>query len=195
MSAAKVYRSRLLPSTSRIERISARLAAWVSALALLAAWPIPASPQGPLVPATVRRVADGDTVIATLQTPGRGLQATERIRLVGIDCPESRQRPWGPRATARLRQLVDGRPVTLEVALQSRDRYGRLLAAVWLERTLVQEVLVREGLCLTVTVPPNVQHADRLRRAQQEARQAGRGLWSPTEGLRESPAEYRPRRR
>lgn len=161
-------------------------------LAILAAGALAESPH---VPATVRRVVDGDTIIAAIPTPGGGLQPTERVRLVGIDCPESSQIPWGPQATARLRQLVAGNPIGLEVAFQSRDRYGRLLASVWVGKDFAQEVLVREGLCMIYTVPPNVEHADRLQKAQQEARQAGRGIWSPTEGLPESPSQYRRRSR
>lgn len=78
--------------------------------------------------------------------------------------------------------------------MQSRDRYGRLLASVWVGETLVQDILVREGFCLISTVPPNVESADHLRQTQQEARQAGRGIWAPTGGLPDSPAENRRRR-
>lgn len=166
----------------------------LAGLLLLAALPPAAAAAGARIPATVMRVVDGDTLVAAIDTPGRGLRPTERVRLIGIDCPESRQVPWGPRATARLRQLVAGGPVALEIALQSRDRYGRLLASVWVGPTLIQDVLVREGFCLIYTVPPNVEYVGRLRQAQLDARATGRGIWSSTEGLRESPSAYRRRR-
>jgi hypothetical protein len=51
---------------------------------------------------TVVHVVDGDTLWAALAHPGQGLAAREKVRLVGIDCPEQDQRPWGPRAAARL---------------------------------------------------------------------------------------------
>jgi micrococcal nuclease len=113
----------------------------------------------------VVHIRDGDMFWAELAEPGAGLAAREKVRLVGIDCPETDQVPWGPQATARLTALVLGQPVHIEIALQSRDRYGRLLASIWRDGLLVQELLVREGLCVPYTVPPNVEHVDRIRAA------------------------------
>jgi micrococcal nuclease len=145
------------------------------------------------VSAHVIRVHDGDTLVARLIAASHGLRT---VRLVGIDCPESAQR-WGSRATGRLAALVLDRPVTLELAIQPHDGHGRLLAGVYLDdgKTLVQEVLVREGLCLTFVIPPNVQYVDQLRAAQTDARRAERGIWGRIGGLEESPADYRRRRR
>jgi endonuclease YncB( thermonuclease family) len=65
------------------------------------------------------------------------------------------------------------------VALQPRDRYGRLLAAIWRDGQLVQEQLVREGLCVPYTLAPNVECVDRIRAAADQARREGaRGLRS-----------------
>jgi micrococcal nuclease len=141
--------------------------------------------DGRRVPAHVVRVSDGDTLVARLATVTRGLKREEKVRLVGLDCPESTQR-GGPSATARLAALVLGRPVILEIALQSRDRYGRLLAGVYVAdgKTLVQELLVREGFCRTLVIPPNVDYVERLRAAKTEAQRAGRGIWG---GLAEDP--------
>jgi endonuclease YncB( thermonuclease family) len=58
--------------------------------------PRPAS-AGERVHAVLHRVVDGDTVWVDIVTPGRGVAPREKVRLVGIDCPESGQRPWGPR--------------------------------------------------------------------------------------------------
>lgn len=145
------------------------------------------------VSAHVIRVHDGDTIVARLIATSHVLRT---VRLVGIDCPESAQR-WGSRATGRLAALVLDRPVMLELAIQPHDSHGRLLAGVYLDdgKTLVQEVLVREGLCFTFGIPPNVQYVDQLRAAQTDARRAERGIWSRIGGLEESPADYRRRRR
>lgn len=69
--------------------------------------------------AYVKHVIDGDTVVL-----GDG----SRVRLIGIDAPEAVE-PCGPRATAALRDLVEGRTVTLSAPDQvpDRDKYGRLL--------------------------------------------------------------------
>jgi micrococcal nuclease len=58
------------------------------------------------------------------------------------------------------------------------DRYGRVLAWVWIGGTLVNEAMVRRGWAGTYTVPPNVKYAQRLVRAQSEARASGAGLWA-----------------
>jgi micrococcal nuclease len=148
------------------------------------------------IAATVVSVSDGDTIVVDIAQPPGGLQPRERVRLVNVDCPESRQAPWGPRATARLREMAQRAPVTIEVALQSRDRYGRLLAGVYLaDGTLAQEHLVSEGLCDVLVIPPNVEYAERLRALKARAQHAGVGIWDPATGLGESPSEYRRRSR
>jgi micrococcal nuclease len=129
--------------------------------------------------ARVLRVVDGDTILVALG--GR----RERIRYIGIDTPES-VKPGTPvqcfakRAAARNEQLVGGRRVTLRFDAEERDRYGRLLAYVSRDEQprFVNAALVREGYAQTLTIPPNVAHADLFRRLQRDAREAGRGLWS-----------------
>ncbi len=76
---------------------------------------------------TVARVVDGDTVSVRLD--GGGL---ERVRLIGIDTPE-RGECYAGRATGAARALAGGRRVELagDATQDARDRYGRLLAYVW----------------------------------------------------------------
>lgn len=93
-----------------------------------ATMPARTAADGRRVVAQVVRVSDGDTLVARLAKPRPGLKQEETVRLVGIDCPESGQAPWGSRAADRLTTLVLRRPVILEVAIQARDRFGRLLA-------------------------------------------------------------------
>ena len=56
-------------------------------------------------------------------------------------------------------------------------RYGRLLAYVWVDETMVNAELLRRGLAQVMTVPPNVRHQPLFLKLQREARDAGRGLW------------------
>jgi endonuclease YncB( thermonuclease family) len=126
--------------------------------------------------AKVTRVYDGDTIEALVA--GR----SEKIRYIGIDTPEMDDpRPvvleMAREAARANRELVGGRRVRLELDIQERDRYGRLLAYVWLGDTLVNEWLVKEGYAAAPTFPPNVRYQDRLRAAERDARQAGRRLW------------------
>jgi micrococcal nuclease len=163
-------------------------------LTVLVALAASSAHAGPWIEATVAAITDGDTLWAEIADPGQGLVSREKVRLVGIDCPEQGQAPWGPRATARLSALVLGASVQIEVPLQSRDRYGRLLGAIWRDDQLVQEQLVREGLCVPYTVPPNVEHVNRIRAASEHARRDGIGIYAPAGPLLESPREYRRRR-
>jgi micrococcal nuclease len=120
---------------------------------------------------TVTRVVDGDTI--EVDVGGR----SERIRYIGIDTPEWTDERPGVRTRARAateanRRLVGGRRVRLEMDVETRDRYGRLLAYVWVGDTLVNEALVRDGHAQPFTVPPNVRYAERFRAAAREAREA-----------------------
>jgi micrococcal nuclease len=53
-----------------------------------------------------------------------------------------------------------------------------LLAYVFVGDMLVNLEMVRQGQAVLYTVPPNVAHVDDYRKAQQEAREAGRGVWN-----------------
>ena len=133
----------------------------------------------------VGRVSDGDSIRCT---DGR------RVRLIGMDSPESQQRPFGPQAReALLRLLPLGTQVRLEPDAARVDQYGRELAYVWSDSTLVNERMVRDGWALVYTVPPNVKYADRLLQAQKEARARDAGLWAE-HGFACSPSDFRLRR-
>ena len=95
-------------------------------------------------PATgvVERVVDGDTVI--VRAGGGAL----RVRLLGIDTPETvdPDRPvgcFGPEASAYTKHLLTGRSVSLVYDRELHDRYGRLLAYVYLRRPVRQRVAGR----------------------------------------------------
>lgn len=128
--------------------------------------------------ARVVRVVDGDTVEVRLGS------RTEKVRFIGINTPESvdPRRPvqaYGKEAAAFTRSVLEGREVRLERDVEERDKYGRLLAYVYLEDgTFVNALLVRAGLAQTMTVPPNVRHADLLVQLQRQARAENRGLWA-----------------
>jgi endonuclease YncB( thermonuclease family) len=132
------------------------------------------------VRAQVVEVVDGDTIRVSID----GQAYT--LRYIGIDAPETRHpdRPveWmGPEATAANERLVDGETVYLEKDVSETDRYGRLLRYVYLtDGEFVNAALVRQGYAVASSYPPDVKYQDLLRRAEREAREAGRGLWSAT---------------
>jgi len=118
--------------------------------------------------ATVLKVHDGDTLTALY----RG--KTERLRLYGIDCPESDQ-PYGKEATEVTRALVLNAEVT--ILDKGKDRYGRILAEVGLldGRSLNRE-LVKTGACWWYRkYSPDDMNLERL---ENEARIQRRGVWA-----------------
>ena len=138
-----------------------------------------------LIAATVTRVVDGDTVIVKLAG-----ESEEKVRLIGVDTPESTRNiePYGKEASAYAKSMLDGGAVWLELDVGERDRYGRLLAYVWLKQPaedseaevrskMFNADLLLNGYAQIMTVPPNVKYADLFVKLQQEARDAGKGLW------------------
>jgi micrococcal nuclease len=118
----------------------------------------------------VSRVVDGDTFYC---------QDGPKVRLIGVDSPERQQRPFGDQARRALQQfLPEGTSVVLQGDVAATDRYGRVLAYVWVDSTLVNEAMVQNGWAVLYTVPPNIKYVHRLERAQKEARARGMGLWS-----------------
>jgi endonuclease YncB( thermonuclease family) len=140
-----------------------------------ASWP---DPPRDAVAAKVQRVTDGDTFVASVK--GR----RERIRVIGVDTPESvapnrPDEPFGEEASDFAKRYLDGETVRLAGDAEPRDRYGRMLAYVWLaDGTFWNALLVAEGYAQQLTIPPNVTYADLFRRLVGEARREDRGLWA-----------------
>jgi micrococcal nuclease len=139
--------------------------------AVLAAAQAPAGLEGLVV-----RVVDGDTINVQIG------ERVEKVRYIGVNTPELRHPSRGEEPGARQahevnRRLVEGRRVRLELDVQARDRYGRLLAYVWVGDTMVNAELLRLGFAQVMTVPPNVRHQALFTKLQRDARAAGRGLW------------------
>lgn len=121
-----------------------------------------------LQPAKLAEVVDGDTVALT---NGR------EVRYIGINTPE-RGQPFYDEASAANRQLVEGRELQLELDVETFDQYGRTLGYLWTGGVMVNLEIVRRGFANAFTVPPNVRYEKLFQQAEQEARQAGRGLWA-----------------
>ena len=112
-------------------------------------------------------VFDGDTFLLAPVGGGRKV----RVRLQGIDAPESTQ-PYGAEATRRLRQLLASR--TLRIQPVSRDQYGRVVAVVFAADTDVALELLRSGLAWHYG---RYSQDPRYAAAEAEARRARLGLW------------------
>src|SRR6058998_1723771 len=144
------------------------LLAWVTGIAGAQ----PASLEG-----TVVRVVDGDTIHVRLA------DRVEKVRYIGVNTPEVHhprkgEEPGGREAAEVNRRLIEGKTVRLELDVRERDRYGRLLAYVYVGELMVNAELVRLGYAQVMTMPPNVKHASLFVKLQREAREGARGLWA-----------------
>ena len=128
------------------------------------------------------RVVDGDTIVVRHRRP-----ADERVRLIGIDTPETVKpehagavlRPRGV-GTHHRRCCPPGTTVRLERDVEARDRYGRLLAYVYRasDGLFVNLALARDGFAALLDHP--AQHRPRRRvrgRGRRRPRAPGAGLW------------------
>ncbi|MHB9002768.1 MAG: thermonuclease family protein [Coriobacteriia bacterium] len=135
---------------------------------------------------TVTRIVDGDTIHVRMPNG-----TIEKIRFIGVDTPESTNQiePYGAQATAYTANALSGKTIYLETDAELRDRYGRMLAHVWLSMPdtvhdgsvraqLFNAKLLLDGYANLMTVPPNVKYVDYLRNYEGEARAASKGLWA-----------------
>ena len=134
--------------------------------------------------AIVEHVVDGDTVDIVI-----GGQ-TERVRLIGVDAPESvsRETPdqcFGAEASDALRTLLpEGTEVRLTRDVEARDRFGRLLAYVHRadDDLFVNQWLLDGGFADAVFFGPNTTYRPTFTAARDAARRASAGLWAACTG-------------
>ncbi|MDP6923472.1 MAG: thermonuclease family protein [Candidatus Scalindua sp.] len=139
----------------------------------------------------VTRTIDGDVI----QIIYGGVE--KRVRLIGIDAPESRIDrkalkdanmsdhdieaivEMGAKAKAYVNSLIKrGVFIKIEFDEKEMDRYGRLLCYVYLSNgKMLNEEIVRAGYANVKSVPPNVKYEDRFLEAFEYAQEMRRGLW------------------
>ncbi len=134
---------------------------------------------GKLIPAKIVSITDGDTMKINLN--GK----TETVRLLLVDTPEVKHpskpvQPFGPEASAFAKKMLkEGKEVQIEIDVSERDKYGRLLAYLWVDGKMFNEMLLEKGLARVAYVyPPNIKYVDQFRAIQKKAQTAGVGIWS-----------------
>jgi len=98
--------------------------------------------------AKITKVTDGDTVHADINLGFGVVLSNTILRLYGINAPEMKGESISEGLTSktRLAELVLGRTVLLKTLKDKREKYGRLLAQIWVENVFVNDLLVNEGL-------------------------------------------------
>jgi micrococcal nuclease len=125
----------------------------------------------------VYKIVDGDTVV---------LKGRETVRYLNIDTPETGD-PYADAAAALNRKLVRFKDVRLELDVKDRDKYGRLLAYVYVEAdegwVMANLELVRAGLARLLFIPPNGKYRGAFEAALLDAMVHRRGMWNAVEGV------------
>jgi len=124
------------------------------------------------------RVVDGDTFVISYK--GKN----EKVRLIGVDTPESvhpdeeKNTEFGDVVSNYSKEMLKGKHVELEFDVEQRDRYGRLLAYVYIDGQMYNKLLLQKGYAKLATYPPNVKYVDDFTVLQKQARENKLGLWS-----------------
>lgn len=124
-------------------------------------------------------VVDGDT----LKINYNGI--TTKVRLIGVDTPESvspnkkKNNSYGKKASNYTKERLEGKTVYLEFDVQQTDKYGRLLAYVYLEDgTMYNKELLEKGYAQIATYPPNVKYVDEFTQIQKQTEENKVGFWA-----------------
>lgn len=131
------------------------------------------------VKVTVKEVVDGDTI----QVVYKGKQET--VRMILIDTPETKDpkkciQLYGPEATAYTKKyLLDtSKKVHIELDKETRDQYGRLLAYVYVNDTMFNELLLQSGLARIAVYEPNTKYLKKMQATETKAKTDKKGIWS-----------------
>jgi endonuclease YncB( thermonuclease family) len=117
-------------------------------------------------------IADGDTITLLDSSNNQ-----HRIRLAGIDAPESHQ-SFGEQSRHSLSQMIYGKDVT--VSYQKTDQYGRLVGKIRLDGKDINLEQIKAGMAWHYKFYEDEQmpeDRDLYAKAESEARVARRGLW------------------
>jgi micrococcal nuclease len=136
-----------------------------------------------MIAAKVTRHVDGDTVELQIENPPPPLKNVEKIRMIGVDTPETVHPNmdvefFGKEASDFTKNALLGKPVFLAFDWETRDKYGRLLAYIYLaDGSCHNAELIRQGYAHAYTRFP-FQFIEEFRNLEQQARAAKRGLWA-----------------
>lgn len=127
--------------------------------------------------AKVTRVVDGDTIEILMN--GK----TEKVRMLLLDTPETKHpskpiEPFGSEATSFAKEVLQGKIVGIEPGMEERDKYGRLLAYVWIGNKTYQEMILEKGLGVTAYLFNDLRMLEPFHKAQNIAKDKKIGVWS-----------------
>ncbi|WP_409305227.1 thermonuclease family protein [Peribacillus sp. SCS-155] len=134
---------------------------------------------GKTFPAKVVHPVDGDTVKIKIG------KREETVRLLLVDTPETVHpdkpvQPFGREASDYVKKLLaPGTAIEVETGISERDKYGRLLAYLYVDGQMANKLLIEKGLARVAYVyAPNTKYIDEFRSLQEDAKKKKLGIWS-----------------
>lgn len=128
-------------------------------------------------PYTVVNVVDGDTIDVDINGD------TVRVRMIGIDTPESvhsdndKNTTQGDIASNYTKSCLTNTSVYLEYDTDKKDDYGRTLAYVYVNGKMFNKTLLEKGYAKTMTIPPNVKYREKFAEIEKTAKNNDTGFW------------------
>ena len=122
----------------------------------------------------VKWVNDGDTIV---------LSDGQHVRYIGINAPEiahdnHKAEAFGYAAKKYNQSRVQSKKVRLELDKEKYDRYGRLLAYIYLlDGTFINKEMIEKGFAYLLPRSPNVKYEKMLLQTQRDAMSAKQGMW------------------
>ena len=115
----------------------------------------------------ITRIIDGDTFYLE----------DERVRLIGINTPESYEECYN-KGTEKLKELILDKQVFLEKGVLETDEYGRLLRYVFVDDIFVNLEMIRSGYAYSWKIEPDIKYSVQFEDTENYARENGIGcLW------------------
>jgi micrococcal nuclease len=148
----------------------------ISALISLNSWGLNISeiPENKVI-----KVVDGDTIEIYLN------KKIEKVRLIGVNTPETvdprrKVECFGPEASNRLKELLEGKVVKVEAdeTQNDSDKYQRLLRYVYLDNININQKMIEEGYGFEYTYKVPYKYQREFKKSQQEAKSKNLGLWN-----------------
>jgi len=122
----------------------------------------------------VKWVSDGDTIV---------IRDGRHVRYIGINAPEiahdyHKAEAFGYAAKKFNQSLLRSKKVRLEFDQEKYDRYGRLLAYVFLlDGTFINKKMIEKGYAYALSRSPNVKYHRVLLQTQRDAMSSKQGMW------------------
>ncbi len=115
----------------------------------------------------VTKIIDGDTI---------EIESGQRIRLICINTPEKGENGHKP-AKDYLKSLILNKKVILKKDISETDKYNRLLRYIFLNKTLINELIARKGYGVTFPYEPDTKFCAKIKKAENKAKKEKIGLW------------------